>query len=150
MSRTVVMEPEHSTNQNNLVGRARSLMQHLNWLSPASSLLSKAGREFGRSIEASLTEIATENRVIRIQLRRRDAAVVMSISHYEEMVRMKDIYTALIDQVKISEIEEATDEFEALYHRIGSDQSRKAADTLFSALPGTLRKNFQPGATETK
>lgn len=87
---------------------------------------------------------------MRLQLRKRDAAVVMSIEHYEEVVRMKVLYAELIEQLKVKEIAEETDEYEALYRRITSPQSREAADGLFVATSDSLRKTYQPGGTEAR
>ncbi len=87
---------------------------------------------------------------MRLQLRKRDAAVVMSVDHYEEVIRMKALCAELIEQVKEKEIAEETDEYEALYRRITSPQSRKAADELFTATADSLRKTYQPGGTESR
>ncbi len=141
-------QPEHVASKSGLVRHAKRLIQSLSWLSTTSTLASKGGKDFGRRIEASLTEIAQGSGIMRLQLRNRDAAVVMSVSHYEEMLRMKSLYVELIDRVKETEIAEETDEYEALYRRIASPESRRAADDLFSASADSLRSTFQPGKTE--
>lgn len=135
---------------NNLAGQAQKIMRKLTWLSPAALLGSKGGRDFGRKIEASLTKISQEHEVVRLQLHRRDAAIVMSIDHYEEIVQMKALYAELIERFKENEIAEATDEYENLYQRITSPKSRQAADMLFSSTPEKLRETYQSGKTETK
>lgn len=141
-------QPEHMASKSGLVRHAIRLIQSLSWLSTTSTLASKGGKDFGRRIEASLTEIAQGSGIMRLQLRNRDAAVVMSVSHYEEMLRMKSLYVELIDRVKETEIAEEADEYEALYRRIASPESRRAADDLFSASADSLRSTFQPGKTE--
>ncbi|MBK6740516.1 MAG: hypothetical protein IPG64_23090 [Haliea sp.] len=141
-------QPEHVASKSGLVRHAKRLIQSLSWLSTTSTLASKGGKDFGRRIEASLTEIAQGSGIMRLQLRNRDAAVVMSVSHYEEMLRMKSLYVELIDRVKETEIAEEADEYEALYRRITSPESRRAADDLFSASADSLRSTFQPGKTE--
>jgi hypothetical protein len=149
-SKTIVTQSDNVSDHEGLVRHAKRLIKNLGWLSPTASLVSKGGKDFGRRIEASLTEITQGRGVMRLQLRKRDAAVVMSVSHYEEVVRMKVLYAELIEQVKEKEIAEKTDEYEALFRRITSPQSRKAADGLFAATSDSLRKTYQPGETEAK
>lgn len=43
---------------------------------------------------------------------------------------------------------QASDEYSALYQRITSQTSRRAADALFSAGSEDLRQSYQPGRTE--
>lgn len=150
ISKPLVTQSENVSDRKGLVTHAKRLMKKLGWLSPTASLVSKGGKDFGRRIEASLTEITQGRGVMRLQLRKRDAAVVMSVDHYEEVVRMKVLYAELIEQVKVKEIAEETDEYEALYRRITSPQSRKAADGLFAATSDRLRKTYQPGGTEAR
>ena len=150
VSKPLVTPPESVSDHNGLVRHARRFIQNLGWLSPIADLGSKGGKEFGRRIEASWAEIAQGRGVMRLQLRKRDAAVVMSVDHYEEVVRMKALCAELIEQVKEKEIAEETDEYEALHRRITSPQSRKAADGLFTATSDSLRKTYQPGGTEAR
>lgn len=145
-----VTQSKGMASQNGLVRHAMRLIQNLSWLSPTSSLASKGGKDFGRRIEASLTEITQGRGVMRLQLRKRDAAVVMSVDHYEEMVRMKALYAELIERVKEVEISQEADEYEELYQSIVSPQSRQAADALFSASPDELRQSYKPGKTEIR
>lgn len=140
---------ENVSEANHIVERAKHLHTKLKWLSPSSLLNSKGGRDFGRSIESSLTEIS-KGEVKRIQLRNRDTAVVMSVAHYEEVVRMKEMYLLLVEKLQEHEIEEAVNAYEMLYQRITSDKSKHAADKLFSANGDDLRSTYQPGATESK
>jgi PHD/YefM family antitoxin component YafN of YafNO toxin-antitoxin module len=151
MRNTYITHNENISSKNKgLVQHAKSLILKLNWLSPTSSLISKGGRDFGRQIEASIKEITQKQGIMRIQLRKRDAAVVMSVDHYEEMLSMKKLYSELIERVKEKEIAHEADEFEALYRRIASPESRASADALFSASTEDLNKAYQPGKTETQ
>lgn len=143
-----ITQPENVASKSGLIRHAKRLIQNLGWLSTTSTLASKGGKDFGRRIEASLTEITQGSGIMRLQLRNRDAAVVMSVGHYEEMLRMKSLYIALIERVKETEIAEEADEYEALYRRITSPESRQAADGLFSATSDSLRSTFQPGKTK--
>ncbi len=136
--------------ENHTVERAKYLLNNkLNWLSPSSLLHSKGGRDFGRSIESSLIEIS-KGEVKRLQLRKRDTAVVMSVAHYEELVDMKEMYSVLVKKLQEKEIAEAANAYEVLYQRIISPASKRAADDLFSATGEELRASYQAGATETK
>lgn len=150
MAMNHMTQSENVPEENHIVGQARHfLVTELDWISPSATLHSTGSRDFGRSIESSLSEIE-KGEVKRLQLRRRDAAVVMSIAHYEEIVRMKEMYAALINRVQEQEIREATDAYDALYQRITSNASKRAADNLFSATGEELGAAYQPGATETK
>jgi len=143
-------QPETTSDKNHTVERAKHFLNtKLKWLSPSSSLSSTGSRDFGRSIESSLTEIS-KGEVKRLKLRKRDTAVVMSVDHYDEILRMKEMYSALIERVQKQEIIEATDAYEALYQRITSGTSKSAADDLFSATGESLGMTYQPGTTETK
>jgi hypothetical protein len=150
ITKPLVPQSDDVSDHEGLVRHAKRLIKKLGWLSPTASLGSKGGKEFGRRIEASLTEITQGRGVMRLQLRKRDAAVVMSVDHYEEVVRMKVLYAELIEQVKVKEIADGTDDYEALYRRITSPQSRNAADGLFAATSDGLRKTYQPGETEVQ
>lgn len=142
-------DAKRSGAQRGLVAQARQLMRNVRWLAPTTTLDSKGGRDFGRQIEASLTELARGDGILRLQLRKRDAAVVLSVRHYEEMLRMKSMYATLVDRVKEKDIERAADEYETLYERIASPRSRRAADALFSAGTEDLRAGYRPGDTES-
>jgi hypothetical protein len=131
-----------------LVRNALRVIKALRWLSPTDSLVSTGSRDFGRSIESNLTLVA-QGSVMRLQLRKRDTAVVMSVKHYEEMLQVKSLYAQLVERVKDIDIAEETSEYEDLYQRISSSQSRKAADSLFGASGVDLRKTFKPGKTES-
>lgn len=149
MKDEAVKDPGPTTAQRGVVAQARRLMQRLNWLAPAATLNSKGSRDFGRQIEASLAEISEGDGILRLKLRKRDAAVVVSVNHYEEMLRMKALCAELVERVKEKEIVRASDQYEALYRRLTSPESRRAADALFSATGEELRHSYQPGKTES-
>ena len=149
MESEAVKVPARDAAKQGVVAQARRLMQSLTWLAPAATLSSKGGRDFGRQIEASLAQISEGEGVLRLQIRKRDAAVVVSVDHYEEMVRMKALCAELVDQVKEKEIARAADKYEALYQRITAPASRRAADALFSVTGEELRQTYTPGKTET-
>lgn len=133
-----------------LLAQARELLRNVRWLAPTASLDSRGGRDFGRQIEASLTELGEGDGILRLQLRKRDAAVVISLRHYEEMLRMKRMVAELVDRAREKEVARAADEYEALYRRITAPRSRQAADALFSADAPALRESYRPGDTETR
>lgn len=148
MKSDAVKVPAQQGPERGVVAQARRLLQSLSWLAPAAMLKSKGGRDFGRQIEDSIAEINEGKGVLRLQIRRRDAAVVVSVDHYEEMVRMKALCAELVDRVKEKEIAGAANKYEALYQRITSPNSRRAADALFSVTGEELRESYKPGKTE--
>lgn len=134
---------------NGLVRKAIRFAKKLNWLSPVVALDCKPGTTFGRKIELSLAEINQGSGLMRLKLRNRDAAVVMSIDHYQEVLAMKSMLSELIEKAKEIEVSQGVDEYEELYLRLTSEQTREASDGLFAATPEDLRQSFKPGATET-
>jgi hypothetical protein len=140
--------PDPRGGSTGLVRNALRVIKGLKWLSTPDSLVSIGSRDFARSIESNLNLVA-QGSVMRLQLRKRDTAVVMSMKHYEEMLQVKSLFAQLIERVKDIDIAEQTNEYEDLYQRISSSQSRKAADSLFGASGAGLRKTFKPGNTES-
>ena len=135
---------------NGFILSAKRFFKSLSWLSPLDRLPSVGSRDFGRGIEAALNKIKDEHAVIRLQLRKKDTAVVMSIKQYEDIVKIKSIYEVLLKQVRDQDITDAIDEYEALYQRITSTESRQAANALFDASSTELANAYQPGQTETQ
>lgn len=132
----------------NLLSKAVATFRKARWMSPTGSLVSTGSSIFGRNIEAKLQEVR-EGRVIRLKLRNQDAAVVMSVQQYEEMLNLKELYSQLLQRVQDVATETESGEYEELYQRITSAKSRNAADILFSASSEDLRKSFKPGRTES-
>lgn len=137
-----VDEPPHDKT----VSQSRKLIRKLGWLSSPAQLSAVTGKEFGRKIQESVKELARHGGVQLLKVRQKDAAVLMSLDHYNEMVDMKALYTGLVERLKHLEISEEADEFEELYQRITS--SRQGADALFSASDADINCAYQPGETE--
>lgn len=128
--------------------RAKSLLKRLRWLSPTSALSSAPSSNFGRNIERELLHLSEHDGVMMLKLRKRDAAVVMSVEHYEEMLQMKEACARVIEAESEAAIMRATQDFDALYSRIASPASQRAADDLFSATGKELGQTYKPGKTE--
>ncbi|MDY6919226.1 MAG: hypothetical protein SV765_03335 [Pseudomonadota bacterium] len=128
------------------VSRATRLLRRLRWLSPKEALDSAWSRDFGRSIEKSIGEIAAGGGVKLLKLRKRDAAVVMSLEHYQEVLAMKEVVGEMLSELKVQAVDRAADDFDDLYQQITA--SREGADSLFSSTPETLAANHQAGRTE--
>ena len=137
-----------SNEPSGLFAKASRFAKKLTWLSPVETLGSVGGREFGRQIESSIHDVVTSQKARLIRLRKQDAAVVITVPQYEEMVRLKNLYLELIEKVKEKEIAETGDEFDQLFARIRSVESRKAADLLFSAPSSDVAAAYKPGRTE--
>lgn len=129
------------------VSQSRQLIRRLGWLLAPAQLSAVAGKEFGRKIQESVKELARSGGVRLLQVRHRDAAVVMSLEHYNEMLRMKALCTGMVERLKLLEIAEEADQFESLYQRITN--SRQGADALFSASDADINSAYLPGETET-
>jgi hypothetical protein len=138
-----------SLSASNFFGRAKALVMRLRWLSPTASLDDTTSTEFGRNIERQLSSLILDQKVTLLKLRRRDTAVVMSIDHYKEVLEMKETLTQLLKTESRRVISDAANDFEALYSRIISPSSSKAASELFAVNSESLRENYQPGNTET-
>ncbi|GAB3306615.1 hypothetical protein [Haliea atlantica] len=148
MSSEAVKVAGNSPEEQKAFRRQREVVKELDWLEPAALLRTKGGSEFGRQIEDAIDEMNRDTGVVRLKLRKRDAAVVLTISHYEELLKLKQEYNELLMQVKEQAISRASDEYDALYQRITSQASRRASDALFSADSEDLRQSYKPGRTE--
>jgi len=137
-------------NANGFIMRAKRYFKNLSWLSPLEMLPITGSRDFGRGIEAALNKIKDEHAVIRLQLRKKDTAVVMSIKQYEDIVRFKSIYEVLLKHIRDQDITDAIDEYETLYQSITSTKSRQAANALFEASSTDLSNAYHPGQTESQ
>ncbi len=132
-----------------LIQRSKSVIKKLQCLFPTNLLDYEPSAKFGRNIEKELNNLNEHNGVMMLKLRKQDTAVVMSVEHYETILQMKETCAQLIAMERDSLIAKATDDYEALYSRITSQQTRKAADMLFSASAQSLSETYQPGKTET-
>lgn len=130
--------------------RQREVVKELDWREPAAQLRSKGSSEIGRQIEDAIDEMKRDTGVVRLKLRRRDAAVMLTSSHYKDLLKLKQSYQELLIQVKGQEISQASDDYDALYQRITSQASHRAADALFSAGSEDLRRSYKPGRTENR
>lgn len=124
-----------------LLSRAALLLKSLRWMSPLATLRSSAGSE------EVLTELREAQGIMRIQLHRKDAAVVMTTAHYEKMVEMKAMYESLIEQVKEEQLTEASSAFDKLYAELTSAQSLRVADSLFAVTADDLRNTYKQDRT---
>jgi len=68
---------------------------------------------------------------MKLQLRKTDKAVVISVDQYQAILDMKKHYEALVEKVRILELEQTGNEYDQLFQRIVSPVSRQAADILF-------------------
>lgn len=143
-----LVDPSLETQGNPLV-RARAILKAVGWMSPLSKLAHMASSAFGRNIESSLTEMLKKNEVLRLQLHRKDTAVVISVDHYNEMILLKGQYEKLVKHIQEKQLMDAASEYDRLYARLTSAESRTAADNLFAASADDLRRTYKPGRTET-
>ncbi|MDO8345097.1 MAG: hypothetical protein Q7T48_17985 [Cellvibrio sp.] len=120
----------------------------LDWLADADTLQTSTGSEFGRNIESYIETIKVSHAPIRLNVRKRPAAVVIGIDEYEEMLSMKAQFADLVVRVKEAEIAQASNEFDELFARISSAHSRKTADALHNVTTEELANSYQPGRTE--
>jgi prevent-host-death family protein len=120
----------------------------LDWLADTDALQTSTGSEFGRNIESYIETIKTSHAPIRLNVRKRPAAVVIGIDEYEEMLSMKAQFANLVVRVREAEIAQAGNEFDALFARISSAHSRKMADALHNVTTEELANSYKPGRTE--
>ena len=143
-------EPLLSQNEtDSLVERAKGVARRASWLSPLHAISSVASTVFGRRIEEHLRNLEQREGVIKLQLRRRDTAVVMNIDHYQELLQIKAMMEELVANGMSDSLEQASAEYDALYAQITSSKSRQAADALFASEAPDLSASYQPGRTET-
>ena len=115
--------------------QAKSLMKNISWLSPSISLGSTGSSHFGRNIENALNGLTQDDGIITLMLRRKRKAVVMSIHHYEQLLKMKEACEKLLEIESQRVISDAANDFDALYSRITSPcQWQLKTDPLWSRL----------------
>lgn len=131
-----------------LVERAKGVARRAAWLSPLNVMNSVASTVFGRRIEEHLRDLEHREGVIKLQLRRRDTAVVMNIEHYQELLQIKAMMDELVAQGMDASLEQASAEYDTLYAQITAPPSRTAADALFAVESPNLAQSYQPGKTE--
>jgi len=129
-----------SVPDNKLIKQALNELSSLKWLSPVGSLVSKRSGDFGRQIETSLNQLAESEQIMKLQLRKTDKAVVIGVDQYQAILDMKKHYEALVEKVRILELEQAGSEYDQLFQRIASPASRQAADTLFELSEDQLNR----------
>jgi hypothetical protein len=122
-----------------------SQLENLAVLPEVSELKRMGGKAFGRSIESTLKALSQTQEPIGLSVRRQDIAVVVSVSQYEEILKMKALYQQLVVRIKEQEISSISSEYDLLYERISSQSSREAADQLFGASGDELARSFNPG-----
>lgn len=122
-----------------------SQIESLAVLPEVSDLKRMGGKAFGRSIESTLKALSQTQEPIGLSVRRQDLAVVLSVSQYEEILKMKALYQQLVVRIKQQEIGGISSEFDRLYERISSQSSREAADQLFGATGDDLGHSYNPG-----
>ncbi|MGB0187193.1 MAG: hypothetical protein ACPF9H_01085 [Aequoribacter sp.] len=122
-----------------------SQLESLALLPEMPDLKRMGGKAFGRSIESSLKALSQTQEPIGLSLRRQDLAVVLSVSQYEEILKMKALYQQLVVRLKQHEIGSVSSEYDRLYERITSLSSREAADQLFGATGDELGHSYNPG-----
>lgn len=132
------------------IRRGKSFVLGMRWLSAVNTLTKMRSSAFGRQIEKELGNLITKNEVVTLQLHRRDAAVVMPVAQYEQLLQLKEAYTQLLESRADTIIADATQDFDRLYQQIIAPQSRKAIDALFAASPEELRGTYRPGQTEKR
>lgn len=130
------------------LGEKKALMKRYGWLSPPETLRTSRGSDFGRHIEERIKELKIDNEVLKLRLRRRDSAVVMSLKQYDELLEMKRLCEQLLEEQADEVLEQGVSDFDALYQRLTSQKSRRAADRLFEASAEQLRESYRPGGTE--
>jgi len=80
---------------------------------------------------------------MKLQLRKEDKAVVISVDQYQAILDMKKHYEALVEKVHILELEQTGSEYDQLFQRIVSLVSRQAADTLFELSEDQLNRAYK-------
>lgn len=136
------------TARERLIRGGKSFVLSMRWLSSIDTLTKMRSSAFGRQIEKELGNLIAKNTVVTLQLHRRDAAVVMPVAQYEQLLQLKEAYTQLLESKADTIIADATRDFDRLYQQIIAPQSRKATDALFAASPEELRSTYRPGQTE--
>lgn len=123
-------------------------LEDVNWLSPTDSLEHVSGKDFGRTIEVSAKRLQNEGRPCVVNVRKRPSMVVMPVEEYQQLIELKHYYEAMLHERESSQLDMLGGEFDQLFARITSCESRAASDDLFDLSERDLAETFQPGKTE--
>lgn len=126
------------------------ILSKLDWLKPLAELQKESGVRFGRSISESLDAIRRSGKSIRLSVRNKELAVVIPTAQYEEMLELKSKHEVLLRELQELKLQDAESEFDMMYAKLTSNESRLAADALFSASCDEIGAAYQPGNTEAK
>ncbi|VAW67814.1 hypothetical protein MNBD_GAMMA09-399 [hydrothermal vent metagenome] len=143
MARQRIENDRSTTTGSTLVSKALNDLASLKWLTPLTTLLPKRSGEFGRQIEISLNQLAETQKILKLQLRKSDKAVVIGVDQYQAILNMKKHYEELVEKVRELELTQAASEYDQLFQRIASPTSRQAADTLFEASDEELNNAYK-------
>jgi len=126
-----------------LVSKALNDLASLKCLAPLTSIFCKGSGEFGRHIESSLNQMTKEQSILKLKLRKSDAAVVIGVAQYQAILDMKQHYAELVEKVRVLELTQAVSEYDHLFQQIASPASRQAADALFEASEEELNNTYK-------
>lgn len=113
------------------VKESQSFLKGFDWLKPVEHLNFIKGADFGRHIEKFANKASATHQVTVIKVRKQAAMVVMPTNEYETLLSLKERYMHLLNSHKQMHIEALTNEYDALFDKISSSQSAKAASSLF-------------------
>lgn len=147
---TAGFQAESNSEPTNSVKIATKLLNRLSWLAPLARLNITNGSVFGRQIEQSLRDLKEQRGgVLSINVRNQQAAVVMSIEHYEELLTMKEACVNLVKEQRRLQLEALGDEFDHLYQLMQRPEHKIATEAFFNATAEDLNSTYRPGRTET-
>lgn len=145
MEKTAQSVPFHAeAPDTRLVKKAKKRFGNMKWLLPLGQLHGVKGVHFGRHISQSVEDLTAP---VKLSVRNKERAVVMSVKRYEEILAIMESYSELVDMAKEADIAKASDSYDALYARITA--SRKGTDSLFSASVDDINASYKPGMTES-
>jgi PHD/YefM family antitoxin component YafN of YafNO toxin-antitoxin module len=144
-----ITEGSQNSSSGSVLVNAKRLYRRLRWLSNPLPQECTPSTVFGRNIAQSLNSLHNSSSIVTLMLRNKPKAVVMSMERYAEMREMVELYGSLIAAQEKMVVQEAADDFDALYARITSNDPAKVTNALFSASPADLNNAYKPGGTES-
>lgn len=115
---------------------------------PAANMASMGVSAFGRRGDKELPKLRREHGALKLTHRGRDAAVVLDIELYQELIGIRDAYKELHRLEKERSLAEGATEFDALLAQIRSPENRDGINQVFDTSDDDINASYRPGDTE--
>lgn len=108
----------------------------------------RSGAEFGRHIEDEARAVRLSG-AMKVMIRRKEALVVMSLEHYQELLDVRAMLVELARSEGQQVLQTADHAFDQLLAQMQTREHQSGMDAVFGASAKELKASFKPGLTES-